>query len=344
MHATLTYPAMPYGRFFTRSNVRGYCFGFNGQMKDDEIYGEGNSYTAEYWQYDPRLGRRWNLDPKPIADESNYACLRNSPILQSDPNGDFPFPPFWFWKQASEGLKYVSPITFSPNVTFGTHDIGVGGTFSFGVPKLLPISYRYDIGATYYFKENFTKGKGLETNTSHNVSVGLGFTKFNWMRTDYSNDWGTPQGVGTYGFGNPLFSLSTTNDMAEFGGDGGDRFKYGASINLRFGVFSMGGKIGTGDPGFGAVKRFHPKIGGGDFRNGTYRTVFDQNCKIFDPDQYRMGIAYFGFMGLKIGIDSERFVRAPIQNNIVHDRPCVNSPFFKKLSTPDKLFLQYNTE
>lgn len=32
-------------------------------MKDNEVYGKGNSCTAEYWQCDARLGRRWNVDP-----------------------------------------------------------------------------------------------------------------------------------------------------------------------------------------------------------------------------------------------------------------------------------------
>ena len=32
-----------------------YRFGFNGQEKDDEVYGEGKSYSAEFWQYDTRL-------------------------------------------------------------------------------------------------------------------------------------------------------------------------------------------------------------------------------------------------------------------------------------------------
>ena len=41
----------------------GYRYGFQNQEKDDEIKGEGISYTAEYWEYDSRLGRRWNLDP-----------------------------------------------------------------------------------------------------------------------------------------------------------------------------------------------------------------------------------------------------------------------------------------
>jgi hypothetical protein len=56
--------------------------------KDDEISGNGNSYTAEFWQYDPRLGRRWNVDPVILPSESPYAAFRNNPILLNDPEGD----------------------------------------------------------------------------------------------------------------------------------------------------------------------------------------------------------------------------------------------------------------
>ena len=55
-----------------------YSYGFNGQEKDDEIAGEGNSYTAEFWQYDSRLGRRWNIDPVVKYHESPYACFANN--------------------------------------------------------------------------------------------------------------------------------------------------------------------------------------------------------------------------------------------------------------------------
>jgi len=65
-----------------------YRYGFNSQEKDDEIYGTGNSYTAEYWQYDARLGRRWNVDPVVKPWESPYACFSNNPILISDIKGD----------------------------------------------------------------------------------------------------------------------------------------------------------------------------------------------------------------------------------------------------------------
>ncbi|WP_290711350.1 hypothetical protein, partial [Flavihumibacter sp. CACIAM 22H1] len=44
-------------------NVTDYRYGFNGQEMSNEINGVGNSYTAEFWEYDPRLGRRWNIDP-----------------------------------------------------------------------------------------------------------------------------------------------------------------------------------------------------------------------------------------------------------------------------------------
>ena len=67
---------------------RAYFYGMNGQEKDDEISGSGNSYTAEFWQYDSRLGRRFNQDPKPNPSISNYACFANNPILFSDPKGD----------------------------------------------------------------------------------------------------------------------------------------------------------------------------------------------------------------------------------------------------------------
>ena len=65
-----------------------YRYGFNGMEKDNEVKGVGNSYTAMFWQYDSRLGRRWNRDPKPNPSISNYACFANSPIWITDPYGD----------------------------------------------------------------------------------------------------------------------------------------------------------------------------------------------------------------------------------------------------------------
>ncbi|WP_157761038.1 polymorphic toxin type 44 domain-containing protein [Chitinophaga caeni] len=87
LSATDYYPfgmQMP-GRVF---NGWGYRYGFNGQEKSDEIKGEENSYTAEFWEYDSRLGRRWNTDPKPHPSISNYATFANNPIFNIDVLGD----------------------------------------------------------------------------------------------------------------------------------------------------------------------------------------------------------------------------------------------------------------
>ena len=80
----------PYGmlmmnRYTTAGNK--FRFGFNGHEKVDEISGSGNHYTAEYWEMDPRLGRRWNPDPVVKFHESPYAILANNPTWFVDPNG-----------------------------------------------------------------------------------------------------------------------------------------------------------------------------------------------------------------------------------------------------------------
>jgi hypothetical protein len=52
------------------------------------VYGKGNLNTALFWEYDTRLGRRWNLDPKPSDGVSNYSVLTNNPIIATDILGD----------------------------------------------------------------------------------------------------------------------------------------------------------------------------------------------------------------------------------------------------------------
>jgi hypothetical protein len=59
----------------------------NGQEKDDEVYGAGNLSSAQFWEYDTRLGKRWNTDPIVKPWESHYATFGNNPIYYSDPYG-----------------------------------------------------------------------------------------------------------------------------------------------------------------------------------------------------------------------------------------------------------------
>ena len=79
---------LPERQWYANADSGLYSFGVNGQLKDDEIAGVGNRYSAEYWQYDSRLIRRFNQDPKPNPSISNYACFANNPIWFADPDGD----------------------------------------------------------------------------------------------------------------------------------------------------------------------------------------------------------------------------------------------------------------
>jgi hypothetical protein len=61
-----------------------YSLGFNAHVRDFDIDVNGNHNTALYGEYESRLGRRWNLDPKPNPSVSIYAVFANNPIWFND--------------------------------------------------------------------------------------------------------------------------------------------------------------------------------------------------------------------------------------------------------------------
>ncbi len=77
------------GRVFSSSSYR---YGYNqGSEKDDEISGEGNSFTTFYRQGDTRLLTWWSVDPMAAQQpwQSPYSYMNGNPVLLNDPNGDF---------------------------------------------------------------------------------------------------------------------------------------------------------------------------------------------------------------------------------------------------------------
>jgi len=67
-----------------RYGTDGYRYGFQGQEKDDEIKGDGNSYTTDFRQYDPRVGKWLSIDPKSNSKESPYTSMSNNPLIFKD--------------------------------------------------------------------------------------------------------------------------------------------------------------------------------------------------------------------------------------------------------------------
>ena len=59
-----------------------YRYGFQGQERDDEVKGSGNSYNYKYRMHDPRLGRFFAVDPlyKEYPEYSPYSFSGNKVI------------------------------------------------------------------------------------------------------------------------------------------------------------------------------------------------------------------------------------------------------------------------
>lgn len=72
-----------------KKRVNTYRFGFQGQEKDDEVKGSGNSLDFGARIYDPRLGRWLALDPlqAKYPSLSPYNFVANSPLIFIDPDG-----------------------------------------------------------------------------------------------------------------------------------------------------------------------------------------------------------------------------------------------------------------
>ena len=69
-----------------------YRYGFQGQEKDDEIKGEGNSLNYTFRMHDPRVGRFFAIDPdyRKFPMWSPYSFASNDPIRYIDINGEGP--------------------------------------------------------------------------------------------------------------------------------------------------------------------------------------------------------------------------------------------------------------
>jgi len=80
-------------------------YGYQGSEMDDEVKDNGNSYTTEFRQLDPRLGRWLSIDPKASPWESPYVSMGNNPIMYNDILGDTIRKTKEFRKQYSQAYK-----------------------------------------------------------------------------------------------------------------------------------------------------------------------------------------------------------------------------------------------
>lgn len=90
-----------------------YRYGFQGQEKVEEL-GVGHT-TAQFWEYDASLGRRWNVDPAYKHYISNYVAFGNNPLIFVDPLGNDWFvnhQGFYVWSEfpSVPGFDYAGNV------------------------------------------------------------------------------------------------------------------------------------------------------------------------------------------------------------------------------------------
>ena len=221
----------------------GYRFGFNGMEKDDEINGAtGTSYTAEFWQYDPRIGRRWNLDPVDQISISNYAAFALNPIFYNDPYGDCPTCPEgaslgdtheWGGSTFTYGesgwateLAPFEVVANGPSADLGSGEVGrgaYGGSFS---------QYKNDYGLSpdmsHFEASQWQEGALREWNTENGLP----------SNTPYEGSWDAWYKTTDY----------YRQDQAQAASG---LWMFGHAMAYSMGVYALGGMAGASVPGLG---------------------------------------------------------------------------------------------
>jgi RHS repeat-associated protein len=163
------------GRKFDAGSV--YRYGFNGQEKSDDVT-TGN-YTAMFWEYDSRIGRRWNVDPKPTIGISDYATFFNNPIKFMDALGDSAGPKkinLTFLK--SQKKSYQNATWVGLNNTKAS--VFVNNSFASAWNQ--GITAVEDLPNNFQTIKNVFSAEGRATNSS-NAFVGL-INLVNWWNTE----------------------------------------------------------------------------------------------------------------------------------------------------------------
>jgi RHS repeat-associated protein len=145
-----------------------YRYGFQGQEKDDEVSGEGNSINFEFRMYNSRLGRFMAIDPLSAKYPSNtpYAFSQNRVIDGVE----------------LEGLEYVN-VTAIANPSTGETFIDLFGDIIDNNPQNV-VTYAGEI----YYKTSHH----LYTTTNPNAPISFmdtpGSTRITeWLYTDIQN-------------------------------------------------------------------------------------------------------------------------------------------------------------
>ena len=284
--------------------------------------------------YDPLTAMFFSPDPFVQAPDNwlnynRYAYAYGNPFRYTDPDGEI-FKQFFHWlfytDSGYEFQKVFSPIAYYKVDIQGSDINGKGYEISWGVPKIIPLSYRKHSGKVTYTSYYDGSVVGEVTHKGGEWAVnGYMFgvpASLTYSGTTFQGGGLPYQTTNMITLGNPFVNIKYENDY--FGiklpgvpkGDSDSHRTVALQINV--GPFSAGMNLFTGKPGEG--KNTMEKNG---------HEVYIPNST-GDPDEYRAGIFYVGFGSKRKGINSEK-LRALVQNGIHF---FTGDPYFRMLDRP----------
>ena len=216
-------------------------------------------------------------------------------------------------------------ISITPQLVLGSDGLGVGINGTFGYQTNFGLNIGLNFGATYYLSAIGTGESGWEKRIGYGIGykgksfqAGIGSTYF------FSGE--TSQQTGSIYVGGGNWRLTYENDTwapvpGLFTPGTYEKDKYRTAA-LRLDI--TGGKLKGLNAG---LNIFTGKAEGKSRIDNTYEGG--------TADKYRMGVIYIGYNQYRIGYNSERNIRGPIQNGF-HDRMGV--PHFRVLSLSDRFY------
>lgn len=254
--------------------------------------------------------------------------------------------------------------------SFMSFNLDLGGGFSIGISPTIAFGNSFSIGANLsvsYRKGDFALSASI-TGTYYNKHAGSGVSGWGYRYSAMAGTLGTEgnlgimvgtnvwkgvhaQQTGIIRLGSGDFSLTYENDGSPFAkgpkwshlGDNNDRWRT-AGMTINVGDFHAGFNLFTGE----RLSSSYEENGGSDVQRMKEGPCYSNGACLPNSyveekgPRYRMGAAYIGWGNYRVGIDSDRHVRHPIQNILAHDWISAQ-PGFEVLSSGIKPYFQYQT-
>jgi len=311
-----------FGSVMPGRSIGAYRYGFNNQEKDSEL---GDYYAFEYRIHDARLGRFFSIDPlfRKYPFLSLYQFAANQPIHAVELEGLESSNPLGYTQQ-SLTLNYgvsMSLGNFGSNISVGFSLSKNTGYFhtSFGSSFTL---YNNLYGTGKLGGELIVAGKFGFESAKYSITTGTNVFKGSGELKEFN------QRTGNLTVVLDKFSMSYENDGYFFAfrpenkkprnwlADGMDRYRT-AAVELRWDdKYSLGFNLFTGS---------RTNYDGDDEKVGKMvigEKYGERNPNGYvneDGTKYRFGSLYLSYMENVVGINSDRWVRHPIQDHFAHN-------------------------